>query len=345
MKWIIKASASAALSRIPGGRTVYHKLQRACGTNRLDVEESLKRSVEIVDLIRGAGGQIENAVCVEIGTGWRPFLPIILRLAGAKRILTFDINPWLDAGYVKETIAAIGSHLREVAESLQVSEKEVRRRFEPSTRSGAEPSHRTLDRLLDPFHIEYRCPGDASRTGLGDGTVDCIVSSNVLEHIPPQVLQAIHGESRRILRPSGVIAHRFNPEDHFVAVDSSITSANFLKFSKRQWYWLGGSGLAYHNRLRCIEHRRLVEHAGFHIVTECVRLDERAREFIRTGKLTVHSDFAQWDADELAADYMWLAARPGPLCENTSFPRHAVLDVRSARHKASSERICPHELV
>ncbi len=345
MKWIIKASASAVLSRVPGGRSVYHKLQRACGTNGFDFPESLKRSVEIVDLVRGAGGQLEKAVCVEIGTGWRPFLPILLRLAGAERIVTFDVNPWLDRDYVRETIRAIGSRLHEVSASLQLPEEKIRRRFEPAIPDDSKLNDLKLDRLLERFHIEYRCPGDARQTGLAEGTADFIVSSNVLEHIPPEVLQAIHRESRRILKPGGLIAHRFNPQDHFVAVDSSITGANFLKFSKRQWYWLGGSGLAYHNRLRCVEHRRLVEDADFQIVTERVRMDERAREAIRSGKLSVHTDFAPWNADELAADYMWLAARPAPICENASTSRQAAGELRSARTRASSERICPHELV
>ncbi len=343
MKWILKASASAVLSRLPGGKTIYHKLQRVLGSNRLNFEESLKRSVEIIELIREAGGTLDGAMCLEVGTGWRPFLPIILRLAGAERIITFDVNPWLDQSYVRETIAAVGSRLDHIAEQLKLPASAVRERFDASPPNDPNADRNDIDRLLKRFHIEYRCPGDARRTGLPDHAVDCIVSSNVLEHIPPDVLLEIHRESQRVLKPTGLIAHRFNPQDHFVAVDSSITGANFLKFSQRQWYWLGGSGLAYHNRLRCGQHRLLMERAGFEVLAERVRSDDRAREQILSGRLAVHPDFAGWSAEDLAADYMWLAARP--LKADTQVFKQPAERKTSAGMEASSERVRSHELV
>ena len=91
--------------------------------------------------------------------------------------------------------------------------------------------------------------------------------------------------------------------------DASITGANFLQFSASQWRRLGGEGLAPHNRLRCVQHARLVEDAGLDIVVSRTRHDERARVAIESGALTVHPDFAGMSPSQLSDDYMWLVAR------------------------------------
>lgn len=313
MNWKIKAHALAVLSRAPGGTCVYRALQRWAGTNRLTFDESLERAANLIDLIREAGRQPSGAVCVEIGTGWRPFVPILLRLAGAERIITFDVTPWLTRRYLVETLVAIGDHLDAVCGRLNLSESLIRERL----RAPAGPQ-RPLRAQLDSLHIEYRCPGDARSTGLPGDSVDLVVSSNALEHIPPAILADIHKESARILKPSGVAAHRFNPQDHFAGVDRRITGANFLQFSSRQWHWYGGSGLSYHNRLRCPQHRVLFEQSGFRVLVDRVRTDERGLRTIRRGELRVHPEFQQFTPEEVAADYMWMVGAKSSMCSSGS---------------------------
>lgn len=164
----------------------------------------------------------------------------------------------------------------------------------------------TVEQLLRGFRVEYRCPADAQHTALPDASVDFVCSSNVLEHIPPRVLQNIHRETCRILKPRGLAVHRVNPGDHFTAIDPSITEANFLRYSAKEWRRYSGSPLAYHNRLRCIQHRRLIEESGFSILVDRVRTSQRALEAIRSGRLPIHPSFAQFEAEQLAADYLWI---------------------------------------
>ncbi|MEO1997625.1 MAG: hypothetical protein ABGZ17_20380, partial [Planctomycetaceae bacterium] len=115
-----------------------------------------------------------------------------------------------------------------------------------------------------------------------------------------------HSESKRVLKPGGLVVHRFNPEDHFAESDWTITGVNCLRYTARQWYWYGGSGLAYHNRLRCVEHRELVEQVGLHTVISRVRTNHRALRAIESGAIKVAPEFARFTAEELASDYMWL---------------------------------------
>ena len=131
-----------------------------------------------------------------------------------------------------------------------------------------------------------------------------------MEHIPRDIIEGILVESKRILKPEGVHVHHINPGDHF-AEDPSITTANFLQYSSRKWYYLGGSGIAYHNRLRCIDYVRLFEERGFHILHTYTAVDQRALEALQTGAIKVHPDFKQYSCEELAADIIDVFAAVG----------------------------------
>lgn len=312
--WKLKAHTLAVLSRVPAGRHVYHRMQRVSGTTNLAVDESIRRSLEVVTLARDAGmDPAAGGTWLEVGTGWRPFLPFLLFLLGAERVITLDVNPWLTARYAFETFAALEGQLDRLAAQAGAPADEVRRRYQD-----VRGRMIRLPALLQACNIEYRCPGDAGATGLPDGSVDVVCSSNVLEHIPPSELARIHRESFRILRDDGLVVHRFNPADHFSHVDPRITSANFLQYSASQWRWYGGTGLAYHNRLRCREHEQLFRRAGFAIDVSRVRTDRNALDAIVSGALRIHPDFAAFSPEELAADYMWIVGA------KAAAPRHAA---------------------
>lgn len=303
MRWLVKSALLACMSRVPAGRIAYHRLQKTLGTNKLDFMESMSRSLELIEMIKTGGVEIEGMRCVEIGTGWRPFVAMLMRLAGAESIVTYDVNPWLDQQYAFETYKVLRENLDSVATEIGISSTTARERL-PEVKQST-----SLSETLKLFHIEYRCPGDARATQLETDSVDVVLSSNVLEHIPSEVLEEIHRESFRILRPGGVVAHRFNPGDHFSHSDSRITGSNFLKYSDKSWYWIGGSGLAFHNRMRCSEHLDLFCSAGFEIVEQRVRRDLQAEQAVKNGELIPHAKYANYSIQDLCADYMWVTAQ------------------------------------
>src|SRR5262245_24587129 len=315
MHWKTKAHLLAVLSRMPLGERIYHRMQRIAGTNRLNVAESLDRCVEVVNLARETGYDPLGGTIVEIGTGWRPFLPLIFSLLGAERIVTFDIHPWMTVSYLRETCQALDARIEDLALTFDVDPQPMRARFEEgrAAMAGSAPAS-----VLQAFRVDYRCPANATCSGLPDGSADLVCSSNVLEHVSHDMLGPLHAESARILRPGGLAVHRFNPGDHFATIDRRITAANFVRFSASQWRWYGGSGLAYHNRLRCLDHARLLQRAGFELAVSRVRHNERAARAIESGKLPVHADFQQFNAQELAADYMWVVGRRLP-CPEVAF--------------------------
>ena len=58
--------------------------------------------------------------------------------------------------------------------------------------------------MNDTWGVDYRAPADARATGMAEGTIDCAISVETLEHIPPADISAILKEIHRILRPDGV---------------------------------------------------------------------------------------------------------------------------------------------
>ena len=304
MNWKIKALALAILSRVPTGKRAYLALQAALGTNRLQPEEALSRVMNVVEIIREGGGDPCRGRHLEIGTGWWPLLPILLHLIGAERIITIDVNPWLTEARALEALRVFEAYTHIISFKLQIPEDRIVERLREVTAKS-----RNLDTLLRALNMSYVCPGDAGNTKLPADSIDFVCSSNVLEHMRPEVISAMHRESLRLLRQGGMVVHRFNPADHYSHNDSSITSVNFLKFSKAQWYWIGGSGLAYHNRLRCSQQRRMLEDAGFSVILSRVRLDQRALMALENRELNVHPDFAGMALDDLAGEYMWLVAQ------------------------------------
>lgn len=308
MNWKYKAHLLAVLSRVPGGRAAYHCLQRMAGTNRLQLDRDLNRALELVDLIHEADGKIAGSDVFEVGTGWRPMVPMVFSLLGADRVVTVDVNPWLTLPYAAETWRALGTRLEEIATRGGASLEEVQQRY-----TCCNAHAHTLVDLLGPLGIEYHYPADARCTGLPEESMDLVVSSNVLEHIPAEIQLDIHRESQRILRPDGLAVHRFNPQDHYSTVDGSITNGNFLRYSSADWNWYGGSGLSYHNRLRSPEYRTLFEQAQLSLDIFRERVDQRTLQAIQDGSLPVHSEFSRFTAEEQAVDYVWVAARKAPV--------------------------------
>lgn len=276
-----------------------------------DAPEMLSRALDLIDLVRRVDKTVEGQRCLEIGTGWFPWLPILLVLHGASHVTTLDVNPWLSYSTAVLTTREARRYARRIAEAADVPERDVHARLDRASRAA------NLAEWQSALGIRYLRTTLAA-VALPDASIDMIFSSNVLEHVRPDALRAMHNDSARLLRDRGLIVHRLNPQDHFSEDDRSITGAHFLKFSARQWYWIGGSGLAYHNRLRCPEHIDYIAQAAFDILHSHSRADDRARRTIESGQLTVHSDYKAFDIRGLTDDYLWVVAQKSDRCR-----RHA----------------------
>lgn len=307
MRWELKAAIQFSISCLPYGRTIYRRLQDVTGLCRLDIRDQYSMKRSLLRRIIKQGLPIEARVFLEVGTGWYPVLPILLSLLGAKQVITVDLNPWLSARSLLDTVKGFLEIADDVAEDFELPVADVKAQLRAvealCTHNGQSPAA-----ILETLGIEYRMPCSASATGLEAESVDYIISSNVFEHIPKEAIAEILVESSRIFKPGGTHIHHIDPSDHF-HYDKRISSANFLKFSPRSWYFIGGSGLAYHNRLRAIDYVRLFEQHGFEIVHEYSVVDDRALNDIRLGRQKVHAAFAAYSPEELACRIIDVFAR------------------------------------
>ncbi len=301
--WKLKAVLMGVASRVPGGTLAYRYIQDRHARRLLDADELLDRSLDLLAIYRDSRRDIRGKDCLEIGTGWCPWLPLLLRVMGAGRIVTLDLNPWLSVYTALGTTRALAERVQRAAESLGITQGEIAEVVGPAANAT------TLPEWLAAVRVEYLPETELHEAAFAAESFDAVFSSNVLEHVAADGLAALHRESARILRPAGVIAHRFNPQDHFSFSDPTITGANFLQYSADAWKWIGGSGLAYHNRLRCPQHRQLITDAGFEVEYHRTRADRAAKLAIDSGHLRVHPGFSGMNSTELSDDYMWVVAR------------------------------------
>jgi SAM-dependent methyltransferase len=206
---------------------------------------------------------------VEVGTGWCPTIPLALTRRGI-RVHTYDQTRFVTAKAITKAQVITGGNWEVVT---------------------------------------YHAPGDAAITGLCDESIDLHFSFSVFEHIPVDVLSRILAEAYRVLRPGGVLYHRIDCRDHFCDCDSSITSVNFLRFSKTEWSFLAQNRIHYHNRLRGSDFVVLFKNAGFEIIN--AQADVCARGLAELGHIRIADQFQGYEQADLATSFLTvLATKP-----------------------------------
>ncbi len=298
MDWRLKGAIQKVLGHVPGGERIHYLLQqRGGGLTNFAAECDMK--VDDWSIMMGhlttSKVPIAGATLMEMGTGWYPTFPLCLHLAGAARVHTVDLNPYLKpektialaerllerhvpliARFADREPAAIEARLREVWRAL---------------RGGATISDATGG------GIAYHAPSDAANTGLAAASIDVVFSNSVLEHVPGAVIEACLVEARRILRGGGIVFHSVNCGDHYAYTDRRIDQLHYLQFSDAAWAKWNNEFL-YQNRLRAIDFTDMARAAGFAIEIDTSRaLPERLASLDR---LAIDPCFARYSRDQLA---------------------------------------------
>lgn len=137
-------------------------------------------------------------------------------------------------------------------------------------------SNKVISSIADLAHygISYKSPYDASRTDLGDETLDACVSTNTLEHIPAESIVEIFKELRRVLKGNGIVSAKIDYSDHYAHTDSTISLVNYLHYSDNEWTRHNHRS-HYQNRLRHYDYKKLFDDCGFKVIEEEVFYDEK----------------------------------------------------------------------
>jgi len=209
----------------------------------------------------------ETHIAVEIGTGWCPTIPLGLTSKGI-HVHTFDRTRHVTVDTLAASQAAVGG---------------------------------------DWGMVHYHAPGDATATGLPDGSVDLHFSIAVLEHVPREIIPLFFQEARRILRIGGILYHEIDLRDHFAEFDPSISSVNFLRFNDFTWKLLGQNKIHFHNRLRASDFTIILEQFGFEIVNLETRSDERGVAALKS--MHIADRFKPYEDSDLATSVLTVTAK------------------------------------
>ncbi len=302
MRWLAKAALQRLLGTLPQGERLNYVFQRhvlrSFPVGDAGLRQKFTRAVTHLAAYEefGPGVPLQEATLYEFGAGWDLAIPLAYAMLGAGRQILVDIRPSARLELVNHSIASLGRLQPELEEAAGRPLREL----------GGPVS--TLAELETRFGIRYLAPCDARATGLPEGSVELITSTDTCEHIPHDDLAEIFAECRRLLRPGGAFSCRIDLQDHYSYFDSSLSRYHFLRFGDRVWS-LVNSPLHFQNRLRAPEYLGLVRAAGFELVRETPSgPNEEGRRQLE--EMPLAERFRDFPIDDLGVTILSFVARP-----------------------------------
>lgn len=297
-KWMAKTVIQKAVSIAPEPDALNHRIQALLGRGGVEPwrvrngAEMCRRHLESFERV-GLGSPTQGVVAgssvLELGTGWNPVVPVLMWLCGADRVISIDHVEHASDSSIETTAAMIHAMI----------DDEVLR-SELACVSAARAA--TLGELVDAdapaadirstIGLE-RLVGDVTALRLEE-PVDAVVSNLVLEHIPVGLLPDILRGCFDLLAPGGVMSHVIDLCDHGHYIDPDHSQFNYLRFSDRQWRFIGNS-VQHESRLRASQYVAIFESAGIPIDDSTSRLGELAQ----LERVPVAERFGSLDVDDL----------------------------------------------
>lgn len=311
-KWMIKALIQRGMGALPFGHKLNELFQRYI-TGGLELSLNgfrikLDQCSRHLSFYRSLSSKPkEDFAVLELGTGWFPVLPLGLYLAGAGRIVSYDITPLLSPHTLRQVVQYF-CQLQDSGELVQAFPSLKPERMKPLRDYLAQSSPPGPKEFLRQLNIELII-GDARATGLPAGSIDLACSCTVLEHIVYEDLVRLFREFKRLSTPASVMSHFIGLEDQYATFDPSISRFNFLQYTDKQFRrW--NNNIIPQTRLRMADHRRAFADGGYEILRE-----ENTRGELRDlRRIKLAPEFQHHPVEDLLVTYSWLAGRPKLNC-------------------------------
>lgn len=257
-RWVQKAIVQKTISYLPFSHRINYLFQKFVTRGVYLSDEYLIGRLEHarnhLHYYHKYTGNKSPGICLEIGTGWYPVVPVCFFLSGSDKIYSVDITFLTSKTRLHTTLTRIydyyqsgklGEYIQVLPSRLQAVEN-ILQHFD----------NITLDEVLRKLHIHYVI-GDARKLPLPDNSIDLVNSNNTFEHIYPAILKPILLEFKRVVKKkAGVMSHAIDMSDHFAHFDKSINIYNFLRFSDSQWKWIDNF-IQPQSRLRMYDYRNM----------------------------------------------------------------------------------------
>lgn len=250
---LVKGLGLGVIGRVPGGTAWYRNLTRSTlGTQATHVDK-LRRVwpgyVEVWEQYTDAASFDDLDVWIHEG-GWTPFPSLATYLlTGSAGTVTNRDGRVLDRYLARAVDGALGCDIPTTPERLR---RVTALRWAPDTREAIHALGGRLYENVDPGALP-----------LEDDSVDLCHSGGTLEHYPVELLEVFLRESRRVVRPGGLVSHVFDHRDHLHHADPSWHYLAHLAVPDGLYRILYGNPLLFHNRLLPADVMALFERAGF----------------------------------------------------------------------------------
>lgn len=253
-----------------------------------------------IELLRENGADVRGRTVLEVGCGWYPVIPLMLALAGARRVIMTDVDRLMDMDGLRAAADFLRARKDDLARRLELPPEEITRFLDlaPDGTFEAELASRGMAYIV-PFDYD-RAPHD----------IDIIFSHTVFEHIPREILEDIVGDGCKVLKPGGIMSHGIDHSDHRSHRDPSLNKIDFLRFSAPVWKMLCLNPHDYTNRLRHSHYVDLFQRHGLEIVHERTFQGESCVSFAQTRSLA--PPFDSLPVDDVAKVWSHILARTEP---------------------------------
>jgi len=265
LKYVLAAQALKFFSINDATKKLYRSIGNARGGNKRSTEirsHYIQRANNNLSYLEKYGAVADGMSVMELGTGWVHWEALFTRLFYDVRFTLFDV--WDNRQFP----------------GFQFYCRELRRRLAGEVDRPADQLRRAeslLDEILtlSSFEAVYERLGfryiinpTGSLDDIGDQTLDLIISSDVLEHVPAVAVPTLMTAMFRVLKPGGVSAHQIVPADHLLIYDGSVSGKQYLRYSDTVWRAFFQNDVQYFNR---IQHSQWVDgfkQHGFEILCD-----------------------------------------------------------------------------
>jgi SAM-dependent methyltransferase len=295
--WKLKVLIQFVLALLPAGERVNYLLQLLNRSH--SPKATAERIVAYAERIKviDEHKSLESSTVLEAGTGWEPISALLFHLMGAKTVYTYDHLPHVRFSLAQQVVKQMQENIEQIRSvtsrpsSVLVSKLSKLREAT------------NLEELFAYAGIVYKAPGDATRSGLADNSVDLFYSYAVLEHVPESVIKGITLEAKRVLKDDGIAYHAIGLHDHYanLKVGGQLSKVNFLRYPEWLWAFFVKNKISYHNRLREKQFLDVFKSHGAKIKWIENKTDQADIEALKNMK--IDKRFAGMTYEELAVHY------------------------------------------
>ena len=219
----------------------------------------------------------------EFGAGWDLLTPLSMSALGFN-VSCIDIRRLVFGDLIANSLYRLDNF----------SDDSVRGKFQKFEYNSGD----VLKFLEQNKFFRYYAPKDARKTDFEKDYFDFASSTEVFEHVPEKDLYNILIETYNILKPGGIFILKIDYRDHWAFFDKNISIYNYLKYSDQEWERYNPS-LHYQNRLRHIDHIKIIKKTSFEIVNVDLNLPSH-EELIQLKSLKVSEKFQKYDINDLS---------------------------------------------